>query len=501
MDPVVFLLELLGFAVALCGLHALRPWLGVAGLYLAVGCFQTMLFVADKGATPISVQLFGSTAFIGYATFLPLLLCATVLVYVLDGTSAARRLLVCIVAIHILHGAADTLLHWHASHPPPGAPWQGDSVLVEHSLLVRASSLGAFVVDFFAILVSYQFLVNRLPRVPLVVPIYAALLVAMVADALVFSTLMGFLAPLGTTQLAQKLQVAAVAALPVAAYLQLQLSRHRGEVSRGVAQRGAFDVLELRRQVRDAEERVAAAEQRTRAVTEAFRKYVAPEVVESMLADPSKLLLGGEVRDVTVLYADVERYTTLAERLSPAEVIEILNAYYDAIGKVILGHGGMIVGIQGDALLAAFGAPLDRPDHAGDAVRAAEGMLAAVDALNDRWRGDGTMARWAGAEVESLAIRIGVHTGPVVAGNVGSEERIEYTLIGDTVNTAARVEDLNKRFGTALLVTRVAGERIADERLRGRLKDLGEHAVRGRKEPVHVFTIPAEGRATTRVGS
>jgi len=492
---VSFFLELLGFAIALCGLHALSPRFGLAPLYLGIGFFVTMLFVADKGMTPISVDLVGGSGFIGYSTFLPLILCATVLVYTLEGSRAARHLLLAILCVHVLHGAFEEILAYHASHPPDGWPWLGDSVLVEHSLFVRFCSVTAFLVDFVVILVVYQTLVNKLPNLPLLVPIYVAMMAAMVADAIVFSTLYGLRMPLDGTQLSQKVEVVAISGLPVAIYMHLVLRRYREEVRRGIRERGVFDVLELFQRVREAEAKLAQTVRSYEQVKKMFGRYVSRDVVERVLSDPSRSALGGEMREVTVMHADIAGYTSLAEKIPPGEVIEVLNRYYDAVGKAIVDHGGMIVGIQGDALLAAFGASLARDvkvehlDHADDAVWAAHDMLESVAALNARWHEDG----FGELAAAGLQIRIGVHSGPVVLGNVGSEERIEFTLIGDTVNIAARVEELNKRFHTSLLVTSQTRERLADKALYDRLVDLGEHNVRGRQDAVHVFTEPGSG--------
>lgn len=489
---MLFLVELFGFAVALCALHALSPRFGLAPLYLGIGIFVSMLFVADKGQTPISVDLVGGQGFIGSSTFLPLLLCATVLVYTLEGSRAARRLLFAILCIHVLHGTFEEILWYHANHPPAGWPDLGDSVLVEHSLFVRFCSLSAFFVDFVVILVGYQMLVNRLPNVPLLVPLFLAMMAAMVADAIVFSTLYGLRMPLDGTQLSQKVEVVAISGFPVAIYMHVQLKRHHGEVQRGIRERGVFDVLELSKRVREVEAKLAQTQKRYEDVKNMFGRYVSRDVVERVLADPSRSALGGEMREVTVMHADIASYTALAEKIPPTEVIEVLNRYYDAVGKAIVDHGGMIVGIQGDALLAAFGASLARDvkvehiDHADDAVWAAQDMLEALGELNSTWHEDGF-----GELAEAgLQIRIGVHSGPLVLGNVGSEDRIEFTLIGDTVNITARIEELNKRFGTQLLVSAQTRERLADRQLYDRLVDLGEHNVRGRQDAVHVFTQP-----------
>jgi class 3 adenylate cyclase len=489
---VLFLVELFGFAVALCALHALSPRFGLAPLYLGIGFFVTMLFVADKGQTPISVELVAGQGFIGYSTFLPLLLGATVLVYTLEGSRAARRLLLAILCIHAMHAVFEEILAYHAAHPPEGWVDQRDSVLVEHSLFVRFCSVAAFLVDFVVILVSYQMLVNRLPSVPLLVPLFLAMMAAMIADAIVFSTLYGLRMPIDGTQLSQKVEVVAISGFPVAVYMHIQLKRHHGEVQRGIRERGAFDVLELSKRVREVEAKLAQTQKRYEDVKQMFGRYVSRDVVERVLADPSRSALGGELREVTVMHADIAGYTTLAETIPPTEVIEVLNRYYDAVGKAIVDHGGMIVGIQGDALLAAFGASLAKDvrvehiDHADDAVWAAQDMLDAVGELNAKWHEDG----FGELAAAGLHIRIGIHSGPVVLGNVGSEERIEFTLIGDTVNIAARVEELNKRFGSAMLLTAQTRDRLADRALYDRLVDLGEHNVRGRKDAVQVYTQP-----------
>jgi class 3 adenylate cyclase len=489
---VLFTIELFGFAVALCGLHALSPRFGLAPLYLGIGFFVTMLFIADKGNTPISVELVGGQGFIGYSMFLPLLLCATVLVYTLEGSRAARHLLVAILCIHVLHAAAEEVISYHAKHPPPGWPYLGDSVLIEHTVFVRFCSVAAFLVDFVVILVSYQMLVNRLPNLPLIAPMYLAMMAAMVADAVVFSTLYGLRMPIDGTQLAQKVEVVAISALPVAVYMHVYLRHHHGEVQRGIRERGVFDVLELSKRVREAEAKLAHAQKRYEDVKQMFGRYVSRDVVERVLADPSRSALGGEMREVTVMHADIASYTSLAEKIPPSEVIEVLNRYYDAVGKAIVDHGGMIVGIQGDALLAAFGASLAKDvrvehiDHADDAVWAAQDMLEALGELNATWHEDG----FGELAASGLHIRIGVHSGPVILGNVGSAERIEFTLIGDTVNIAARVEELNKRFGSQLLLTAQTRDRLADKALYDRVSDLGEHNVRGRKDAVHVYSLP-----------
>ncbi len=212
------------------------------------------------------------------------------------------------------------------------------------------------------------------------------------------------------------------------------------------------------------------------------------DVVESILEDRAGLELGGAERDVTVLFADIERYSTLSEQLAPAEVIGLLNRYLSAVTPAIFTQRGMINEIEGDGILAVFGAPVGQPDHAARAVRCTLAMHAAVAALNERWEADGTLARFAATGVDALRIRIGLHSGPVVAGNIGTAERTKYAVIGDTVNTAARVETLNKVLDTRSLLTQAVLDQLPNE-LRARTAARGEHAVKGRQGSLKVYTL------------
>ncbi len=162
-------------------------------------------------------------------------------------------------------------------------------------------------------------------------------------------------------------------------------------------------------------------------------RYLSPEVVEEIIHHPDRMKLGGERRTVTVLFADIVGFTSLAERLRPEEVVAILNELFTFATEIILRRGGTIDKFIGDCIMAVFGAPSSAPDDAVRAVQAAEDLMRWIDVGNRRWR--------KAYDIE-LQLAIGINTGPVVAGNVGSEKRMEYTVIGDTVNVAARLEAL-----------------------------------------------------------
>jgi len=213
---------------------------------------------------------------------------------------------------------------------------------------------------------------------------------------------------------------------------------------------------------------------------DSFARYLSRDVLARVLADAPSLR--GEHREVSILFSDLRGFTTLSERMEPGRVAAHLNEYFDAMTAAIFAHHGMVNDFVGDAVMAVFGAPVDDPDHAWNAVQSAIAMQRALDALNRRWEAAG---------LPSLRMGIGVHTGSVFAGNVGGRERIKYTVIGDPVNVAARVEGLNKDLGTTILVTEETLAAIGD---RVSVRDCGPMAVKGRVEKVRVFEVLADGK-------
>jgi class 3 adenylate cyclase len=224
-----------------------------------------------------------------------------------------------------------------------------------------------------------------------------------------------------------------------------------------------------------------AAESRTREKTRALLgAYVSEELAEAAL-ERGELTLGGERAVVTVLFSDLRGFTSYAEGLAPEDLVRQLNAYLAAMVNVISAHGGVVDKYVGDAIMAVFGAPAARPDDAARAIRAAHAMRGALAEHNQ--------AR-ALREEPPLRQGIGVHTGPVVAGNVGTAARASYTVIGDTVNLASRLEAATKERGVEVLVSEDAVQAAwgARDDLPA-LEDAGELEVRGRSKPVQVLTL------------
>lgn len=203
-------------------------------------------------------------------------------------------------------------------------------------------------------------------------------------------------------------------------------------------------------------------------------RFVAPEVAARISASERGLRAGeGEVREATVLFTDIEGFSTFAEKVSPEQLVMLLNEYFEAISGAVERHGGVITQFQGDAMLITFNTVRDDPDHAAKAVRTA---LEIQELTRERLFGGAVRMR----------TRCGINSGRIVAGAVGSAERLLYTVHGDEVNIAARLEQLNKKYGTYLLASESA-VRAAGAEFPFRLVD--EVAVRGRAAPTRVYTL------------
>jgi adenylate cyclase len=211
----------------------------------------------------------------------------------------------------------------------------------------------------------------------------------------------------------------------------------------------------------------------------AFQYYVHPAVIEKIVANPEALKLGGDTVYGTILFADLKGFTTFSERVSPETLVSFLNEYLTAGTDVILQHQGTLSRYIGDAIMALWGAPIPVADHARLACEAALELQQEVARRNPEWTARG---------LPTFEVRIGVHTGQMVVGNVGSRERFDYTAMGDAVNLASRLEGLCKTYGIGILISE-ATRKEAD--IAAREVDLVR--VVGRAEPVRVFEPLAPG--------
>ncbi len=212
-----------------------------------------------------------------------------------------------------------------------------------------------------------------------------------------------------------------------------------------------------------------------RFIKNAFKQYLSPAVIDKLLHDPGRLKLGGESRELSILFSDLQGFTGISEGLNPQELTALLNDYLTAMTDIILDEGGTVDKYEGDAIIAFWNAPLDVNDHAECAVRAGLRCGRKLAELRPSFRE---------RVGKDLFMRVGVNTGLVVVGNMGSHQRFDYTFLGDAGNLASRLEGINKQFGTYMMISENTRERMGDKL---KTRELSKVRVVGRKEPVKVF--------------
>lgn len=235
-------------------------------------------------------------------------------------------------------------------------------------------------------------------------------------------------------------------------------------------------------------------------IHDVFGRFLSADIATEVLRQGSALTLGGEERVVSVLFMDLRGYSTISEQLSPQQIVKILNTYLGAMNEIVDQHGGTTIEFLGDAIFAVFGALSYSSDHAVMAVRSALAMQAELHRLNQAWQQDGLARLWQRSGVLALSARIGVHCGPVVVGNLGSQRRMKYSVIGDTVNVAARLEVLNKDLSTDILVSQDVYVQLPDA-ITAHSTDQGSHRVKGRKEPIRIHSLSWQAMAGSEAGS
>ena len=218
-------------------------------------------------------------------------------------------------------------------------------------------------------------------------------------------------------------------------------------------------------------------ERRQREIREAFSRYMSPEYVEQLAQNPEKLVLGGETRLMTIMFCDIRGFTTLSEGMTSGELGQLINQFLSPMTEIIMSHQGTIDKYIGDCIMAFWNAPLDDPDHAKHAVAAAQGMRKKMIELNRAWAAEGR---------RTIQIGIGINTGECSVGNFGSTQRFNYSLLGDPVNLASRLEGLTKLYGVDLIIGEDTAARLdAPEPI-----ELDLVAVKGKTRAVRIYTLP-----------
>ncbi len=232
-------------------------------------------------------------------------------------------------------------------------------------------------------------------------------------------------------------------------------------------------------------EQALSQEIEKRRVRNLFSRFISPEMVDQLIATQDINSLNKR-SEITVLFSDIRGFTTLSEKLTPDGVVSLLNPYLDMMTKVVHKHGGTVDKYEGDAILAFFGEPVRHEDHALRAARAALDMRLALVKLTNAWEKAGVLP-----ENFIFDIGIGLNSGDVFVGLLGSEERINYTIIGDNVNLAARLQDLSKAYGWSMIISESTQKQITDEfetefieavRVKGKSKAVNIYKLLGKKE-------------------
>jgi adenylate cyclase len=223
--------------------------------------------------------------------------------------------------------------------------------------------------------------------------------------------------------------------------------------------------------------RYVTEEREKKKVRGAFQYYLTASVVNEILKDPSKLKLGGDKKNLSVMFSDIRGFTSISEKLSPEELVRLLNEYLTAMTDVVFKYDGLLDKYIGDAIMAVFGAPLDQPDHALRACRTGIEMMSELRRLREKWAAEGR---------PDVNIGVGINTGDMVVGNMGSEMRFDYTVMGDSVNLASRLEGTNKEYGTNIIISEFTYEIVKDDLL---CRELDAVRVKGKKLPVRIFEL------------
>ncbi len=224
------------------------------------------------------------------------------------------------------------------------------------------------------------------------------------------------------------------------------------------------------------------SEAQRRRVRGAFSRYLSPTLVDELAANPEKLRLGGEMRDMTLLFSDVRGFTTISEQLDPHALTRLINRFLTPMTEVILERRGCIDKYMGDCVMAFWNAPLDDPEHPRHACDSALAMVKALEVLNAELAGEVTES---GRPLPPLAIGIGINTGPCCVGNMGSDQRFDYSVISDEVNLASRLESQSKTYGVTILLGENTQERVPELAT----LELDRIRVKGKTRPVRIYTL------------
>lgn len=221
-----------------------------------------------------------------------------------------------------------------------------------------------------------------------------------------------------------------------------------------------------------------------RFIRKAFSYYVSESVMRDILDNPNKLSLGGERKEVTVMFTDVAGFTSISEQLPPEQLANMLNNYLTRMTKIVFDHKGVLDKFIGDAVMAFWGAPISNPKHALNACETAIQMMDEIERIRVEWKE---------LKIGTFDVRIGINTGEMVVGNMGSDLRFDYTLLGDHVNLGSRLEGINKEYGTRAIISQFTYDQVKDHVV---VRKLDRVAVKGKAKSITIYELRGMGKAT-----
>ena len=219
-------------------------------------------------------------------------------------------------------------------------------------------------------------------------------------------------------------------------------------------------------------------ERRARDIRKMFSSYVSKRIVDELIRDPNKAKLGGDRKEITVLFSDIRGFTNFSEKHEPEDVVSLLNEYLGAMTNIVFEHDGTLDKFVGDAIMALWGAPVGQPDHAERACRCSLVMIKKLKELQAKWTAEGKYA---------IDIGIGINTGDMVVGNMGAEgKKMDYTVIGDNVNLGARLEGLTRKYNNHIIISEFTYEKVKNI---VKVNELGSVTVKGKEKPVVIYDL------------
>jgi adenylate cyclase len=221
----------------------------------------------------------------------------------------------------------------------------------------------------------------------------------------------------------------------------------------------------------------AQEEKSSKFIQDAFSAYLSPDLLKELVKNPDSLSLGGENKRLSILFSDIRGFTTISESMDANALVKLLNRYFTPMTDSVLSHNGMLDKYIGDAVMAFFNAPIDVIDHADQAALCALDMIERLDRLNQELKEE---------NIPPLHIGIGINSAEVVVGNMGSNQRFNYTVMGDGVNLASRVESLTKRYGISILITEFTAKELSSKFIYRRVEAV---VVKGKEESVLLYEL------------